>query len=172
MDSYELDGEKYYYKNGKWLTSNYMSVPTAIISRLNKLLVEKEDISEKSVDELIEMLDGAKRSENTQLALKSAERAMEIASVSEIRTLLPRLTSLYRQIGRPQKAVDTAEEYLEKHKKNVWSPALFTSIAAAYCDLDQFDISRKYANKAKALTGNNSSPELISVYARLKNLEE
>ena len=172
MDKYELDGEKYYYKNGKWLTSSYMSVPTAMISRLNKLLVEKEDITEKTVEELIEILDGAKQSENTQLALRTAERAIDIANVSETRMLLPRLTSLYRQIGRPQKAVEIAEKYMELHKKDVWSPALFTSVAAAYCDLDQLELSRKYANRAKALLGNNSSPELISVYARLKKLED
>ncbi len=172
MDIYEFDGEKYYYRNGKWLDSHYMSVPTSIVSRLNQLLSEKEDITEKSFNELIELLDGAKTNDNTQLALKTAERALEIADDTEIRLLLPRLTSLYRKMGAPQKALDIAEKYLNELNKEVWSPALFTSMAAAYCDLDQVDISRKYANRAKALSGNESSPELISVYARIKNLEK
>ena len=42
MDTYMLDGEKYYYNNGKWLTSSFMSAPMAQVSRLNKMRLEKQ----------------------------------------------------------------------------------------------------------------------------------
>lgn len=171
METYTLDGEKYYYKNGKWLNSSYMTVPTSLVSKLNKLLTADVDITEKSIDELIEIIDGAKNGNNIQLALKAAECAIDKANETELRKLLPRTTSIFRQIGQSQKAIDTAERLIEKYGKAVWSPALFTSIAAAYCDLDQLETARKYANRARALSGANSSVELMSVYSRLKMLE-
>lgn len=168
MDKYELDGETYYFNNGKWLTSNYMSVPTSIISRLNKQLTE--DISLKPVRELIGILDGAKQGKNDQYALKIAKEALDRADISEIRQLLPRVTSLYRNNNQSQKAIDVATEYINKYDKKVMSSALYTSLAAAYCDINNLGLARKYANKAKALSAENSAPELISVFARLKRL--
>ena len=47
MDTYTYDGEKYYYKNGKWLTSTYTSASLAIVSKLNQLLMKNEDLSGK-----------------------------------------------------------------------------------------------------------------------------
>ena len=135
MDVYEMDGQKFYYDKGRWLTSRFMIAPTELTSRLNMLLIEKEDLSSKSMDELLKILDGAKHGNNTQYAVKVAEKALEKAEeVTEIRRLLPRLTSLYRQVGNPKKAIDIAKEYTDMFNRRVWSQALLTSIAAAYCD--------------------------------------
>ena len=172
MEAYTLNGEKYYYKNGKWLTSSYMTVPSALTSQLNKLLVKDVDISGKSVNELIDIIDGAKNGNNIQLALKAAECALKKAKTPEIRKLLPRTTSIYRHIGQSQKAIEVAEQYTRKYGKDVYTSALYTSIAAAYCDLEQLDMARKYANMALAFSGGNGSGELKSVYSRLKMLEK
>ena len=48
METYILDGENYYYNNGRWLASNYMSAPMAQVSRLNKLRLEKESAEKKA----------------------------------------------------------------------------------------------------------------------------
>lgn len=165
---FELDGEIYYYTNGKWIDSKYMSVPSSIVSRLNRMLTLSEDFSEKSMAELIKTIDVAKLSENTQLAIKAAETGLKKADLAGVRMLLPRLTSLYRISGRPQKAIDVYEEYLAKYGKSIHSPSLFTSLAAAYCDLELTEEARKYANKANAMA--SGDPELISVYARLKSM--
>ena len=168
MDVYELDGQKFYYDKGKWLTSSYMIAPTEITSRLNMLLMEKVDLSDKSMEELLKILDRAKHGSNTQLAIKVAEKTLEIAeTVDEIRKLLPRITSLYRQVGTPQKAIDIAKEYTDLFNKRVWSQAFLTSIAAAYCDLEEYDIAKKFADIARVTYG-NISPELMGLYERLK----
>lgn len=169
MDKYELDGETYYFNNGKWLTSNYMSAPTAVLGKLNKLLAD--DSSEKSVEDVIKILDGAKQSDNTHLALKMAQDALNKATPSDLRLLLPRITSLYRKNDQPEEAIRFAKEYIDQYEKKVCSPALFTSLAAAYCDLGRIEDARKYANRARALSGNSSSVELMSVYRRIKMLE-
>lgn len=171
MDKYLLDDEVYYYKNGRWVDSDNMSVPTSLVSRLNRLLTNSENLSEKSVVELIELFDKAKKADNTQLALKAVEAAIEKADVAEIKSLLPRATSIYRNLGKSQKAIDMMEHYIEIYDKSIISQALLTSVAAAYCDIGKLDMARKYANKAKASYAGQSSPELINVYARLKSLE-
>ena len=169
MDVYELDGQKFYYDKGRWLTSSYMIAPTEITSRLNMLLIEKEDLSSKAVDELMKILDGAKHGYNTQYAVKVAEKAIENAEeVTEIRRLLPRLTSLYRQVGNPQKAIDVAKEYTDMFNQRVWSQALLTSIAAAYCDQEEYDTAKKFADIAYAAYAGNSSQELMGVFERIK----
>lgn len=48
---------------------------------------------------------------------------------------------------------------------------LFTSIAAAYCDVVDYVTARQMANRARALSGGQSSVELINVYSRLKAVE-
>lgn len=172
MQTFELDDNKYYYNNGKWLTSSFTTPPLAVVSKLNKLLIENEDFSEKTMEELLEIIDKARASENIQLASQAIEASLRIATVPELRNLLPRLTSNYRKIGRPTSAIEIALSYLEEHSKKVWSPALFTSLAAAYCDIDDFESGKKYANRARSLSGNESSPELISVYKRIKQHNE
>lgn len=170
METYYLNGKKYYHDNGKWLTSGYMSAPISVVGELNKLLLEKEDISSKSVEELISIVDGAKKSGNTLWAIMAGKRALEIACEGEVRNLLSRVTSTFRMLGRPREALDTANLYIDRYGKTVLSPALYTSMAAAYIDLGDVDNGRLYANKAKGMIGNGTSYELIGVYQRLKSL--
>lgn len=172
MESYEYNGEKYYFKKGKWLKSDYTVAPISVVNSLNKLLMENEDFETKTVDEIIKLLDGAKMSGNTGFALKLAEESLEKATLSEARALLPRITSLYRIKNRPERAVELGEHYIRVYESKIWSPSLFTSLAAAYCDLNKLEEARKYANRARAISGNNSTIELMSVYSRLKKLEE
>lgn len=172
MDTYIYDGEKYYYKNGKWLTSTYTSAPLAIVSKLNQLLIKNEDLGGNNYDELITIIDGARMSDNYQLAAQALEVAIRIASEDDIRKLLPRLTSNYRKLGRSQTAIDISKAYTDQYGKKVWSAALFISIAAAYCDIDNYETARKFANLAQSISGMESSPELISVYKRIKQSEQ
>ena len=50
------------------------------------------------------------------------------------------------------------------------SPALLTSLSAAYCDVGNYEMARKCANKAYAIQGGslNYSNELSLVYKRIK----
>lgn len=171
METYYLEDEKYYYKNGKWFTSSMIVAPMGLVSRLNKLLVKDVDFSSKSMEELLTIIDGARSADNNTLAAQVLETAIRISSSDELQKLLPRLTSNYRKTGKSQTAIDMAESYINKYGKQVESNALYTSLAAAYCDIENFEIARKLANKARALSAGESSPELISVYVRIKKMK-
>ena len=172
METYELDGELYYYIDGQWLTTAYMDAPADKIGRLNKLLLERVEIKAKgkSVDELLSILDGAKKSGNTALAVKAGKWVLDAATKDEVSLLLPRIASTFRRLGRPQDAIDVTLENLDLCGKAVASPMLYTTLAAAYCDIGDVDLARHYADQASELFGGDSSPELIELYRRLHNL--
>lgn len=176
MKKYVLEDKEYAYRNGKWFTSNNMTAPTSVVGKLNKLLIEDEDLETKTTEELKSIIDGSRSGENYSLAAKALEEGLRRAivenNISVIRNFLPRLTSNYRKIGKPQMAIDISKEYIDRYQKQVWSSALFTSIAAAYCDLGDISTARKYANLARSLSAGINSPELINVYARIKSLED
>lgn len=172
METYELDGERYYYIDGQWLTTAYLDAPADKIGRLNKLLLERVEINVKgkSVDELLSIMDGAKRSGNTALAVKAGRWVLDAANKDEVSLLLPRIASTFRKLGRPQDAIDVTLENLDLCGKAVASPMLYTTLAAAYCDIGDIDLSRHYADQASELFGGDSSPELIELYRRLHSL--
>lgn len=171
MEKYFLNGEEYIFKNGKWLTSSYITPPLAVVSKLNKMIQGSGNIEKMNMDELMEIIDNSRERDNYHLAAQALERAMEVAKDDEIRTILPRLTSNLRKQGKSQEAIDVSEKYLSRYGKSLYSPALFTSIAAAYCDLGDFSNARINANRARSMLGSQSSVELISVYSRIKKEE-
>ena len=172
MQKYEYKGETYYYKNGRWLTSSYTSAPLAVVSALNKLVVESENFDEKSLDELKETAKKARDGGNYQLAQKVLLTAMEKAGIEDIPVFLPMLTSNYRQLGMAEKAISLANEYEELYGRRIQSSALWTSIGAAYADLENYGQAKKYADRAYALSGGKGSPELSGLYGRIKSITE
>ncbi len=42
MGKYTLNGEEYYYNNGVWLTANFIHVPLALISQLEKIRLSSD----------------------------------------------------------------------------------------------------------------------------------
>ena len=74
--------------------------------------------------------------------------------------------------GLPQKAIDTAKEYTDKYGSKIGSSALYASMAAAYCDLEEYKTAKYYADKAFAIQGGSISGELAGVYGRLKKETE
>ena len=49
---------------------------------------------------------------------------------------------------------------------------LFTSIAAAYCDIEDYETAREYANKAYAKFKGHSDEELFLVYKRIESMQK
>ena len=168
MEKYELDGEIYYYKDGKWVDGSFLAVPTVIMRKLNKLIVNSDEYKMKTAKELIEIINNAKGTDNLQLAGQALEDALDKANINQIRMILPRLSSWFRKQGESRKAIQVSKDYTEKYGKKVYSSALFTSIAAAYCDIDDYETAKKFADLAFNYNGGFSSLELSSVYGRIE----
>ena len=89
-----------------------------------------------------------------------------------LRTLITMQTSCLRLINQPEKAIEFYNELYGIYGGSIGSSALYTSIAAAYCDIDDIDSAVKNVNRAHAISKGNSSLELISVYARIKAMRK
>ena len=90
-------------------------------------------------------------------------------SVSFYTASFPIITSCYRAKGQPQQAID----FWMQNKKlfaSCLSVPLLTSLAAAYCDVGNYEMAKKCANRAYAIQGGslNYSTELSLVYRRIK----
>lgn len=171
MEEYSYKNKKYYFSDGVWLTSNFLAVPTELQSELNRQLIDKVDFSKKSVSELLAIIDKSRiEQSNTQLAGKLLKIALQKADDRERMMVLPRATSNLRMIGHPQEAIDLAQEYMSRYGLGVASAPLYTSMGAAYADLDNLTVARKYADKAYAAGGKGDS-ELNALYQRLECLE-
>ena len=171
-DEVIYNGKKYLRFKKEWMDSTYCIVNDSLQRKLNIQWSRQENIEDMTFDELIKAGDKYKGSASDKLSEKYFQNALDLAEKNSnmncIRIVLPRLTSIYRLEKQPQKAINLFEECIKKYSESVTSIPLLTSIAAAYCDIEQFDKARYFANRAFAHSGGNGSGELSAVYGRIK----
>lgn len=171
MEKYEMDGEVYYYRNGRWLDRRYLQVPDELSRKLNKLKID-EEVEPKSIDELFEYLYKTDFAGNTNLINGTIARILTKAKErDELKFVLPRLSSYYRQTGQSFRAIHLFEEYDEKYGRDIWSAPFFTSVAAAYCDQTDTDNATIFADRAMEIDGERCSEELGKVRERIKRIK-
>jgi len=172
-EKYVVDGTTYYYINGKWVDSCYTTVTKSILFKLNAARLKSLDFENSDFSELIKIAQEMKENEDFVLSYRLFDTLLKKTDdLSVIRSILPRYTSTIRKLERPNEAIQIAEDYINKYGKEINSSALMTSVAGALCDIGDYVEARKKANKARALSAGNSSPELISVYSRIKSMEK
>ena len=66
----------------------------------------------------------------------------------------------------PEKTIELMSQYKTKYGAKVINAAMFTSVAAAYCDLEKWDEAKQCIDRAYAMTG-RSTPEISAVYVRI-----
>ena len=168
LDAVEYNGSIYKRVGGKWVDKNYMVVPDILQHNLNTQYSRQLDYDNMSVERLIQLGADFKETQSLALAERCFRKAAEKATVSQIGRILPSLTSIYRQIGKPQSAIDLLTYASKKHGGSVISAALMTSAAAAYCDLKQYKLAKKACDRAFAIGGGKASGELTAVYGRIR----
>jgi tetratricopeptide (TPR) repeat protein len=135
------------------------------------MLVANVDYCNMEEEQLVEHIKKLKNAEYFTECLNVIEYGLKRFNTSAhyYRTVFPMITSCYRSLNQPQKAID----FWMQHKQlfaSCLSPALLTSLAAAYCDVGNFEMAKKCANKAYAIQGGskNYATELSLVYKRIK----
>ena len=165
-DQIEYKGQTYNRRNGMWFDKNYMRV-AHLEQTLNKLYVQKNPIGDKTPEELIREGDSYKKSAYYHLAIKYYEEALKKPTLENCQYVLPRITSCYRRQGLSKRAIDLFERAQEVFGRDIHTAPLFTSVAAACCDIQDYEKAKKYANKAFSING-WASAELKAVYGRIR----
>ena len=151
------ENKVYYKRNGKWYDNSYCEVPTGIQNKLNSVYNQSINYDILNYSTIIEIADGFKKSNSFIMAINTYEKAIEkTEKVDDIKYILPRITSCYRRNNQEYKAIELYKKICQKYGYEILNEVLLTSIAAAYCDLGEFENARKCANKAYAIAGGKS----------------
>ena len=171
MEILIFEGETYYFAKGIVYDSNFLEVPKALSRKI--LLDYYQSINYQDLEEeaLLNYLKQLKTSEFYTECLAAIEYGLRKfhSSYEFYRTVFPIITSCYRSLKQPQKAIDFWMENKELFKSCLSVP-LLTSLAAAYCDVGNYELAKKCANRAYAIQGGgkNYVTELSLVYERIK----
>ena len=171
MEKIIFENEIYYFSKGIIYDDSFLEVPKKISQKI--LISYYKNIDYKLFEEtdLLEHLKQLKTSGFYNDCLTAIEYGLNkfTASYDFYKTVFPIITSCHRALGEPQKAVDFWME-----NKSIFasclSVPLLTSLAAAYCDVGNYELAKKCANKAYAIQGGskNYQTELSLVFQRIK----
>ena len=172
--SIEIDGEIFRYINNTWVDSMYCEAPGNILNQIYDNLIERAD--ETSYETLLEYAKVMKNSEHyahaSQLIdylIKNCDKA-KIGKNNILLSLIPMKTSCLRAMHSPRGAIEFFNKIINEYDVANYSSALYTSIAAAYCDIDDYNNAIKYARRACAINTQEKPYELISVIKRIQSV--
>ena len=168
MDELILRGKRYTRSNSKWVDSDNMVVHEALQKELNKLNIEGLDFSLFTISQLVDEGDRFKNSYSYDLAIAFYEKVVDRCDEEILQYILPRITSCYRQLKTPRKAIELFAFAKSKYGEDFITPVLLTSVAAAYCDLKEYENALRCCRWAYKRYGGEIDPNLSNVFARIK----
>ena len=167
MEKIEYNGEIYRRTKSKWVDSRNFNVHESLQRTLNELYIETIDFSAYSVEELVQEGDKFKDSSSYKNAIAFYEKATVDCDEVTLRYILPRITSCYRKCNMPRKVIDLFTDVKGAYGTDFITPVLLTSVAAAYCDLKEYDNALRCCKWAYKNFGEFNS-SLSNVWARIK----
>lgn len=164
-------GVTYYLYDDKITDSSFLVLDTKTSQEVAEYYFSTIDTSKYTEDQLFTFLTLAKNAGAYSFAYKEIKNQLNRSDIdySRVKAYLPVFTSLSRILRRPQDAIDIAEKYI-KISSDYESIALFVSLAAAYCDVKEYEKAFRTINVAYAMQGGGVGykNELSLVYARIK----
>ena len=170
MEKFEVDGEIFIYHNGKYFDEHFCALSHDMLIKVMKLRLEQSDYKNFNENELLELIKNCKDNEIFGFAKSISEFGMKkyIDNNDFVKSVLPIFTSCCRKLNMPNDAIEKSKPYI---KPSTYSTALNTSLAAAYCDVGDYLMAKKYADMAYAKLANlpyDMKREISNVYARIK----
>lgn len=170
MEKFEFEGNIYIYHNNQYYDEHFIALCKNDLLKVMAARAEKINYKLFSESELLDLIKNYKKNELYEIAKKISEYGMEKYYYNDkfIRSVLPIFTSCCRKLNMPNEAIRKSNLYL---KASTCSPALNTSLAAAYCDIGDYNNAKKHAGLAYAKLANlpyNEKIEIANVYARIK----
>lgn len=169
MDRLEYNGRTYTRYSDKWVDSSYLTVNETLQAELNTLYIQTQDFSAYSVEELVEEGDKFKASGTYRSAIAFYEMAIEkCCDCDTLRGIFPRITSCYRQEHLSYKVIELFASTKKMYGESFITPVLLTSVAAAYCDVHEYENALRCCRWAYKRFDGEYQPFLSNVFARIK----
>ena len=167
LEKFEHDGETYYYNDKKFYDSSFIEVDRTTLAIIAPLYFDNRTALLITPDNYISRINELISCELYARAIDTANEGIRKFPNRLASYVMPMITSCYRKLHDPNGAIEIFEIY-----KNIYpvslSSALLTSIAAAYCDIEDYTNAKKYADHAYAASGGKCSSELHAVYGRIE----
>ena len=148
MEKIIYNNETYYFHNGKIYDSDFIRVSINLANQIYPLCYDKHHIdifNEKDFvnlteNELFENILKFKKEEYYTTCIHAIEYAFNKFNYTSLqyKTLYPILSSCYRALNQPQKAIDFWMSNKQNLRKYLSAP-LLTSLSAAYCDIKDYN---------------------------------
>lgn len=171
MEKLFFNDEKFYLKNGRLYDQSFIEVPKQTAQQVFADYYEKIDYTPMDETQLLQYAKNTKTSECYHRCLEALQFGLQKFCESEdfCITVFPMITSCYRALGQAQKAIDFWMENKMQYAY-CFSVPLLTSLAAAYCDVGNYQGAKACADRAYALQGGSKfyQTELSLVYGRIK----
>ena len=167
MDKIEYQGEVYTRRGSKWVDTRNFVAYEGLQKILNAIYIKNLDSTSYSVEELVKEGDRLKESSSYLTAIDFYEKALADCDEVTHQYILPRVTSCYRKVNMPRKVIELFSDTKSKYGSDFITPVLLTSVAAAYCDLQEYENALKCCKWAYKTFG-EFSPNLSNVWARIK----
>lgn len=167
MEKIEYNGEVYMRTQSKWVDSRHLVVHESLQKTLNEMYLKTLDYSSYTVEELVKEGDKFKDSSSYQDAIAFYEKALADCDEVTYKYILPRITSCYRKCNMSRKVISLFSETKSQFGTDFITPVLLTSVAAAYCDLREYENALKCCKWAYKNFG-GFDPNLSNVWARIK----
>ena len=168
MPEVTYQNKRYRRVGSKWVDASHMVVHESLQQILNDLYIQTIDLSAYSIEELIAEGDRFKESGSYREAIAFYEKAAHECDIETIRYILPRITACYRKARMAKKAIDLFVFAKAKFGSAYLSSVLLTSVAAAYCDLMEYENALKCCKRAYAMENGRADSELHAVFGRIK----
>ena len=169
MTKFEFEDETYYINGESVYDSHFIAVSADVAVRVIGAYFETIDYKNMLEDELVDFVRYIYKLKAYHLCDRVFKYGFEkFGKYDFARRLASTMTSVYRNIGQPKKAIEFAKDYIDED--DFYSIPLLTSLAAAYCDIDEPLTARKYCDQAYSLQGGGVGyiNELSLVYKRIE----
>ena len=126
------------------------------------------DLSKLYICDIVMIADRCREISSFYRSLLCFEYIVAHADMKTVAGVFPRMTSCYRKLGLPKRAISLATHARKRLGNEVLTASLLTSVGAAYCDLEQCDKARICFNQALELSNHTPSKELSLAIERLQ----
>ena len=170
----EIDGEKYKKVNNQWVDSSFIIAPTCVSKQIIKKQFEKIDFDSTTFWQMQNFIEETKQAECWDTCLELTDRYLKRLFVAgDLKTIsfyLSVKTSCLRKLNKPDEVIKLCKEIKQRYGNEILSIATLTSLAAAYCDIEDWAKARQTCNYAykKQGGGVGYTNELSLVYKRIE----
>lgn len=164
----EMDGSIYYYDGKNFLDECFIILEGAVLQKVAETYYGAIDYKKFEPDMILLYIKKLKANGLTFRAKMAMEYAMEKYNDEDfLYQLLPIYSSCCREMGLAREAIERIQH---DYSHIEYSVALCTSLAAAYCDIKEYDKAIQYARMAYAKQGGGQGykTELSLVFMRIK----